>query len=235
MKVPYFYLIAIISLSCASLSSAQQIEVEKKKGVTTDLTVIVPPHITPSAKAGVQQLGNKIKIGDYLFGYNTMYDRYKKRQESHHGKEKLKQQILNAPNRMMKMAASIESFRAERPTGFFRVHPMIKPEIKAKLATGELTQTKPGDEYYHWMVIVPTTQKWKFLSPKGGKPRYLKRTGFQIAIAKETDLPGQEKWTFIGEVKVQELRFLFPSLPPNLELPKLRDVEITADGMPIKK
>jgi len=85
------------------------------------------------------------------------------------------------------------------------------------------------------MVIVPTTQTWKFLSQTGGKPRYLKREGFQIAIAKETDLPGQENWTFIGEVKEQVLRSFFPSLPPNLQLPKLRDIEVNPDGSPITK
>lgn len=230
MNSPYFTLILILSLSCATLSSAQQNDVKKEKGVTTDISIAVPPHIAPSAAAAVQKLGEKIKIGDFLYGYNTMYDRYRKRQEERHGAQKFKTEVLNAKNVMIKLAASIENYKTQnnalRPMGFFRVLPKIKPEIKAKLATGEIKQTKPGDEYYHWMVIVPTTQIWKFLSNTGAKPRYLKREGFQIAIAKETDLPGKEQWTFIGEVKEQELRSLFPSLPPNLELPKLKDSEI---------
>ncbi len=226
MKLPYFTLISILSLSSAALSSAQQTEVKKEKGVTTDISVIVPPHISASAQAAVQKLGNKIKIGDFMYGYNTMYDRYKKRQEKLHGKQELQNQILNAQNKMIKMGVTIQSFVADRPTGYFRVHPMIKPEIKAQLASGELKQTKTGDEYYHWMVIVPTTQVWQFLGKNGAPPRFLKRKQYQIAIAAETDLPGQEQWTFIGSVKEQQLRSLFPSLPQNIELPIQLDSEI---------
>jgi len=239
MKFPHFTLISILSLCCAGLSSAQQTEVRKEKGVTTDISIAVPPHIAPSAAAAVQQLGEKIKIGDFLYGYNTMYDRYRKRQEVRHGEQKFKAEVLNAKNVMLKLAASIQSYKTEntreRPMGFFKVQASIRPEIKAKLATGEIKEIAPGDEYYHWMVIVPTTQTWKFLSQTGGKPRYLKREGFQIAIAKETDLPGQENWTFIGEVKEQVLRSYFPSLPPNLQLPKLRDIEVNPDGSPITR
>jgi len=209
-----------------NLSRAQQNEVKKEKGTTTDHTVIVPPHVSASAKAAVQKLGDKIKVGDFMYGYNTMYDRYKKRQEKLHGKQELQNQILNAQNKMLKMGVTIESFNAEKPTGYFRVHPMIKPDVKAKLATGELKQTKPGDEYYHWMIIVPTTQIWKFLDKNGKPPRYLKREQYQIAIAAETDLPGQEKWTFIGSLKEQQLRSLFPSLPQNIELPLQQNSEI---------
>lgn len=226
MKLYHFSLITLLSIFCVSLSGAQQPALEKKKGVTTDHTVIVPPAVAQSAQLAVQTLGNKVKQGDLLYAYNKMYPRFKKRQEVLHGADRLKQAILNANNGLIKMGVTIEKFQAQRPTGFFRVWPEIKAEVKAKIASGEQKATKPGDEVYHWMVIVPTKQTLAFLGQKGGRTRYAMVEEYQVAIAKEAAIPGQEKWTFISPVKVQEMRAMFPSLPANLLLPEMKKYEI---------
>jgi len=198
MKLRSLTLISILSLCTTCLTGAQQAEVNKEQRVTTDHSIIVPPAVAASAQSAVQQLGNQIKIGNFQYGFDTMYERYKKRQEALHGQKQLKAQVLGAKDKLMEMGVIIESFRAESPTGFFKVWPKIRPEVKAKRASGEQNKLKQGDEYYQWMVIVPTTQVWEFLSSKGGKSRFLKRQQFQIAVASELSVPGQEKWSFVN-------------------------------------
>jgi len=209
-----------------SFTVAQEQAVAQEK-VTTDHHLVIPPAVADSAKQAVQALGNKCQQGDFTYAYETMYPRYKKRQEALHGRDKLKTQFNNANNELLKLGVTIKSFTAEQPTGFFKVWPIIKPEVKARISRGEQTKTSSGDELYHWMVIVPTKQVWAFLSQRGGNTRYLQRTEFQIAVAQEAAVPGQEKWTFIASpIKEQQLRSMFPSLPHTLKLPSLQDKEI---------
>ena len=216
-------------------ATAQQLVPVGKKAVTSDHTLIVPPVEAESARIAVQKLGDKIKQGDFMYGYQTMYPRYKKRQESLHGVAKLKTQFQNAGGELLKLGVTIKDFTAKHPTGYFRVWPKIKDEVKAKIKRGEQQKTKAGDIYYHWLMIVPTTQTWSFLSQRGGKTRYLQRNEFQIAIAKVAEIPGQEQWSFISsEIKEQQIRSIFPSIPQTIALPKLRDLEVDSTGMEIK-
>lgn len=195
---------------------------------TTDPSVVIPAETVASCQRATQELGNNVIKENYLYGLEKMYPRYRKRQVTVHGEEKLKQVFLDTSKTLNTLGVTITSVKAEQPVSFFRVWPQIKPAAKLKIERGEQDDVIAGDVYYNWLVMVPTTQIWTFTSNKGGPPRRLKRLGFQIAVAKEVAVPGQEEWTFIdgGTIEPQELRSMFPSLPQKLVLPKREDSEI---------
>ena len=219
----YFTLLAMMFLT--NLAFAQ---VDKLPTPTTDKTVVMPAATVASCQKATQVLGNNVIKENYLYALEKMYPRFRHRQEAVHGKEKFKQVVLGLSKKLNTMGVTITGFKAEKPIGFFRVWPQIKPAAKLKIERGEQKDVIAGDVVYNLLVMVPTTQEWTFTSNKGGPPRKLKRLGFQVAIAPETPVPGQEKWTFIdgGTLKPQELRAMFPSLPQNLVLPKREDSEI---------
>ena len=195
---------------------------------TTDKTVITPGETVASSQRATQELGSNVIKGNFLYALDKMYPRYKHRQMKMHGEGKFKQVFLDMPKTLNKMGVTITSFRADQPVSFFRVWPQIRPAAKLKIERGEQDDVIAGDVVYNWLIMVPTTQVWTFTSNKGGPPRKLQRVGFQVAIAQEAAVPGQEQWTFIdgGTLKPQDLRGTFPSLPQNLVLPKREDTEL---------
>lgn len=195
---------------------------------TTDNTVITPAETIASCQRATQLLGNNVIKENYLYALEKMYPRYLKRQVAIHGEKKFKQQFLDVSKTLNTMGVTITSFKANQPVSFFRVWPQIKPAAKLKIERGEQKDVIAGDVVYNWLILLPTTQEWTFTSNKGGAPRKLKRLGFQIAVAQEVAVAGQEQWTFIdgGTIKPQELRAMFPSLPQKLILPQRVDSEI---------
>jgi len=195
---------------------------------TTDKTVITQAQTIASCQLATQQLGNNVMRENYLYALDKMYPRYRKRQETLHGAPQFKKVFLDMANTLNNLGVTITSFKAEKPVSFFRVWPQIKPGAKLKIERGEQKDVIAGDVVYNLLVMVPTTQTWTFRSNKGGPPRVLKREGFQVAIAQETEIPGQEQWSFIDgdSLQPQELRSMFPSLTQNLVLPKRLDTEV---------
>ncbi len=159
---------------------------------TTDPTVVTSAETAASSQAATQELGNNVIQGNFLFAHDKMYPRYMKRQVAVHGAKKFKQQFLEVGKTLNVMGATITSFKADAPVGFFRVWPQIRPAAKLKIKSGEQKDLIAGDVVYNWLIMVPTTQVWTFTSNKGGPPRKLKREGFQVAIAQEAAIPGQE-------------------------------------------
>jgi len=222
----YLSLLAMLLFTkCAFAQAAKPQEVVSP---TTDSTVITPAETIASCQRATQMLGNNVIKENYLYAHDKMYPRYKNRQVAVHGEKKFKQQFLEVSKTLNTMGVTITSFKAGSPIGFFRVWPQIRPAAKLKMDRGEQKGLIAGDVVYNWLVLVPTTQEWTFTSNKGGPPRKLKREGFQVAIAQEVAVAGQEEWTFIdgGTLKPQELRSMFPSLPQQLVLPQRVDSEI---------
>ena len=211
----------------AQASEPQQV-VTPTNDPTTDPTVVTPAETIVSSQLAVQDMGNNVIKQNYIYTHDKMYPRYKNRQVAVHGEKKFKQQFLDVAKTLNTMGVTITSFKAGPPVGFFRVWPQIKPGAKLKIDRGEQKDLIAGDVVYNWLLMVPTTQEWTFTSNKGGPPRKLKREGFQVAIAQEAAVPGEEEWTFIdgGTLKPQELRAMFPSLPQQLVLPERVDSEI---------
>ncbi len=203
-------------------------QVNQAQARTTDQSVVAPAATVDSCKRATQKLGDNVIKGNYLYALEKMYPRYRKRQNVKHGEQKFNELVLNMSKTLNNMGVTITSFKADKPIGFFKVWRQIKPAAKLKIARGEQKDVIAGDVFHNWLMIVPTTQVWTFTSNKGGPPRKLKREGFQVAVAQEKAVSGQEEWTFLdgGTLTPQELRAMFPSLPQTLVLPKREDSEI---------
>lgn len=214
---------------CAFAQAAKPKEVVAAIPVpTTDPTVVTAAETAESCQAATQELGDNVIRGNFLFAYDKMYPRYKRRQIAVHGEKKFKQQFIDAAKTLNKTGLTITSFKAGSPVGFFRVWPQIKPAAKLKIKRGEQKGLIAGDVVYNRLIIVPTTQEFVLQGNKGGQSRKYRREGFQVAIAPETVVPGQEQWTFIdgSTIKPQDLRSMFPSLPQKLVLPERKGSEI---------
>jgi hypothetical protein len=222
------YLLLMPMLFFTNCAFAQAEKPPEEVIPTTDPTVITPAETIASCQRATQKLGNNVIKGNYLYAHDKVYPRYKKRQVAVHGEKKYREQFLNIGKMLNKMGGTITNFKAEEPVGFFRVWPQIKPDAKLKLDRGEQKNLQAGDVVYNRLIIVPTIQEWIFRDNHGGPPRKLKREGFQVAIAQETVVPGEEQWTFIDgdALSPRDLRAMFPSLPQKLVLPKLLDSEI---------
>jgi len=109
-----------------------------------------------------------------------------------------------------------------------KVWQQIIPSVKIKIDQGIDVKLKESDVFHNWMFIVPTTQVWTFMGQNGRPPRKAEIKGFQIAVAQEARVPGQEKWSFIegSGMTTRDLRSVFPSLPVHLSLPKPSKKEI---------
>ncbi len=181
-----------------------------------------------SCQRAVQVLGEHMVKGKFLYPLEKMYPRYKRRQEILHGEKAYKNQFLNISKKMNESGITISSYKAERPVHFYRVWPQIKKDAKLKIKLGQQRALKAGDTFYNILAFVPTTQIWVFRNNDGRPPRKLKRKGFQIAIAAETEVPGQEQWTFIDGTFMtpQSLRSIFPSLAKQIVFPKREEIEV---------
>jgi hypothetical protein len=222
----YLTILPILFFTNCVFAQVEKIQDEVKP--TTDSTVKLADETKASCQQAVQELGNNVLKGNFIFAKEQMYPRFMKRQIAIHGEEKFNQQFLDIPNSLNQMGVTINSFKAEDPVGFFRVWPQIKPDAKRKLDSGVQQDLLDSDVVYNVLVIVPTTQVWTFTNNSGKPPRKLKREGFQVAIAQEVEVPGTEEWTFIDgdSLSPRDLRAMFPSLPQTLVLPKLFDSEI---------
>ncbi|MGJ8656666.1 MAG: hypothetical protein ACSHX6_09450 [Akkermansiaceae bacterium] len=227
----YLSLLPMLFLANGALAQVPQVaspqDVENP-ALTTDPSLVVPAETIASCQLATQELGNEVIKENYLYALDKMYPRYKNRQVAVHGEQKFKQVFLDLAKTLNNKGITITSFKADTPVSFFRVWPQILPAAKLKIERGEQKDVIAGDVYHNWLVMVPTTQVWTFTSNKGGPPRKLKRVGFQIAVAKDVAVPGQEEWTFIdgGTIEPQDLRAMFPSLPQKIVLPNRTDSEI---------
>lgn len=196
--------------------------------IRADKSLRVPAATMEAVQSATQTLGNNILNGNFSYAVEKMYPRYRSKQEKLHGRMDAKKIELDMSTSLNNMGVTITSFTAEKPIGVFKVWQQIKPSVKLRLDQGIKTELKASDVFHNWLFIVPTTQVWTFASKKGGPPRRLKREGFQIAVAQETPVAGQETWTFIdgASMTTQDLRSVFPSLPVRLVLPERSDSEV---------
>lgn len=193
-----FYSILTMMCCCTASVRAQQ--------------VVVDPAIAISAQAAVQKLGTEMMKGNFEYGQKRMYPRWKRRLAKRVGSmAKLEAQLAAASQQKINLGLAVTGFRADLPKVFFDVWKSKKIDPK----TGKPMIDATGRETIveHWLAVVPTVTRVKIPDPqKGGKIRVLEEQSYTIAITEK----GKNDWYFLTGMRpsVQDLRGLFPSLPP---------------------
>lgn len=174
---------------------------------------VADPMVATSAQAAVQKMGVEMMKGNFKFGHERMYPRWKRRLAKRHGgMAKLELGLSKAVQQQEKMGMSVTAFHAELPTSFFSVWRAKKRDPQ----TGEVVRDARGREIVveHWLAIVPTVTRVMIADPKkGGKIRTLEEKSYTVAVSEK----GTNDWYFMTGMKptIQDLRSMFPLLPPD--------------------
>lgn len=175
--------------------------------------VAVEPAVAVSAQAAVQKLGQEMMKGNFEYGQQRMYPRWKRRLAKRYGgMQKLEDALTAAAQQKIKMRLAVVAFKAARPTSFFSVWRTPKYDLLTKEpikdASGKVVIVE------HWLAIVPTTTRVKIPDmEQGGRIRTLEEQSYSIVVSEK----GTNDWYFMTGLKptIQDLRGMFPTLPPN--------------------
>ncbi len=174
--------------------------------------VAVAPAVAVSAQVAVQKLGQEMMKGNFEYGQQRMYPRWKRRLAKRYGgMEKLNAALASAAQQKIKMRLSVVAFQAARPTSFFSVWRAKKIDPKTNLPMKDAAGNFIIVE--HWLSFVPTTTRVKIPDPdQGGKMRVLEEQSYTTAISEK----GTNDWYFMTGLTptIQDLRGMFPTLPP---------------------
>jgi hypothetical protein len=174
--------------------------------------VVADPQVAASAQAAVQKMGIEMMKGNFNYGNERMYPRWKRRLAKRHGgMAKLEARLASAAQQQVKIGMMVTAFHASLPTRFFSVW-----RAKKRDAAGNPVMDATGREVIveHWLAVVPTVTRVKIADPqRGGKIRTLEESSYTMAVSEK----GKNEWYFLTGMKptIQDLRSLFPSLPPS--------------------
>jgi len=173
---------------------------------------VADPSIAASAQAAVQKMGVEMMKGNFKFGHERMYPRWKRRlAERYGGMAKLEAGLANAAQKQVKLGMLVTAYHADVPTSFFSVW-----RAKKRDAAGKLIIDATGREVVveHWLAFVPTVTRVSIPDEKLiGKNYVLEEKSYTVAISEK----GTNNWYFMTGMKptIQDLRSMFPSLPAN--------------------
>ncbi|MGB1937592.1 MAG: hypothetical protein ACPHVK_08880 [Akkermansiaceae bacterium] len=200
MKSSIHFILAIMIL-CTLRADAQR--------------VVVDPTIADEARSAVQKLGLELMKGNFKYGQERMYPRWKRRLALRvGGMDRLEAQLRSGDQQRVSMGIMVTDYRAARPSAFFDVWRARKVHPE----TGEPVTDAEGREIIvsHWLTVVPTWTQVRVPDPQqGGKIRTLEEKSYTVAVSEK----GSGEWYFLTGMKptVQDLRSLFPSLPADEE------------------
>lgn len=176
-----------------------------------------PADVITSAVAAVNDLGKQIVMGRFQAGIERMNPQWKERTAARMGGvPELEKQLEEVSRQMVAQGVSILSFE---PKGAPRSY---------EVGTGKKVETINGRQvesliYTKWLVLVPTSTKFRIFPKSQPKPLFIESISYQVAISDK----GKNDWTFIdgSNLTLSELRKLFINLPLDLELPPVQKKE----------
>ena len=180
-------------------------------------TEAVPPQVVSSAVAAVAKLGDEVVLGRYQAAVERMYPVWKERAAKRMGgMPALEKQLAGVAAQMVQQGISIISFKPQGQPRSYEVVPGTRVVKENGVGVERLVFTK-------WLVMVPTVRKIRIMREGNPKPLVIESIGYQVAISDK----GKNDWTFMdgADLKLNDLRGLFGTLPQNLELPPVEQHE----------
>lgn len=210
---------AAVALTCG-ISPGQQ--KPQSPAIDPSEAVVEAETITPqtvaAAEAAVTRLCKEVELGRYQVAVERMNPQWKQRTaERMGGVAALQNQLDKVAAQMVQQGVSIISSRVSGKATAFEVKPG-KKTVRENGATIEKTvHTK-------WLVLVPTTTRFRVLQPGTQKAVMIDSLSFQAAISDKD----KNDWTFIdgASLNVSDLRGLFPTLPKDMTLPPVKKQEV---------
>lgn len=178
----------------------------------------VPPAVVASAVAAVAKLGDEVVLGRYQVAVERMNPMWKERAAKRMGgMEALQKQLEGVAAQMVQQGISMISFKPQGQPRTYEVSPGKKMVRENGVDVEKLAYTR-------WMVLVPTATKFRILREGNPKPIVIESTGYQVAISDKDE----SNWTFIdgAGLTTNDLRSMFITLPPDIELPPVGKREV---------
>jgi hypothetical protein len=171
-----------------------------------------PLEVVNSAITATNELGQQVVLGKFKVTLDRMHPQWKDRLSKRlGGDEALEKQFDEALAQMAKMGASTVSFKT---FGFPRVYE-VYPGKKVEVVDGKEVETMI---YTKWLLLVPTEVRYRMMQEQ--EAVIIESKGYQVVISDKNNLD----WKFIdgADLKVQDLRSLFITLPQDMKLPEIQ-------------
>ncbi|RPJ34539.1 MAG: hypothetical protein EHM17_06200 [Verrucomicrobiaceae bacterium] len=207
--------LAAMLMACG-LVHAQQAPAQKAEAEVMDEPA--PPAVLASAVAAVAKLGDEVVLGRYQVAIERMNPVWKERTAARMGgMEALEKQLAGVAAQMVQQGISMISFKPQGQPRAYGVSPGKKTIKENGRDIERLVFTK-------WLVLVPTVTTFRIIQQGKPRPLVIESTGYQIAISEKD----KSDWTFIdgAALKPADLRGLFITLPPDMELPPVGKREV---------
>ncbi|RYD18579.1 MAG: hypothetical protein EOP88_22080 [Verrucomicrobiaceae bacterium] len=225
MKLTIFHpLSALMALSIATASAqgtppplAPLPKVPKEAVASGKVSSAAPADVVASAVAAVARLGEEVVMGRYQVAVEKMNPEWKDRVAKRMGgMEALEKQLSGVAKQMVQQGVSMISFKPQGQPRSFEVGPGRKVET----VNGEQVESLVFNK---WMVLIPTSTKFRILRQGDPKPLVIESIGFQVAVSDK----GKNDWTFIdgSGLSVNDLRSIYATLPQDIELPPVEKRE----------
>jgi len=220
---PTFFILTFSSLLLASGTGNAQKPlaplppIREEAAAPAPVASAVPPEVIASASAAVAKLGDEVVLGRYQVAVDRMNPMWKERTARRMGgMEALNKQLAGVAKQMIQQGISMISFKPQNQPRAYEVSPGKKVEKINGVETESLVFNK-------WLVLVPTTTKFRIMREGETKALVIDSTGFQVAISDK----GKNDWTFIdgAGISVNDLRSMFATLPQDMTLPPLEKKE----------
>ena len=213
-----FLLHAIVVLSCGSATAQQGGGRTSSLSESEVASEAVPAAVVSSAVAAVAKLGDEVVLGRYQAAVDRMNPLWKDRVAKRMGgMEKLDAKLEGVAAQMVRQGISMISFKPQGKPQPYEVYPGKKTVTENGVKVEKLVFTK-------WMILVPTTTRFRIMREGNPKPLIIESTGYQVAISDKA----KNDWTFIdgASLNANDLRSLFITLPRDIKLPKVEKREV---------